>query len=130
MTKILGQHLHRVGADKVLRYEVKGRGKYVKVWRLSAFTPREVRSPEIDTPPITTLFTHPTRSVVGRETHARCDRCHVHHYGCEQHEVRYLSVVSGLPAASLMPAHKTPKRIFVCPTCLNDLRHRDRDKTT
>lgn len=128
--QIFSRHLYRVGRDKVLRYEVSGRGKYVKVWRLSAFIPREVRSPEIDRPPETTLFTHPKRSVVGRETHARCDRCHVHHHGCEQHEVGYLSRVSGLPAASLMPAHKTPKRIFVCPPCLNVLRRGGSRETT
>ena len=119
---IFHRHLSKVGRDTVLRYEVKGRARYVKVWRLSAFTPREVRSPEIDHPPETTLFTHPIKSVVGRETLARCDRCGARDTACEQHEVRYLAVVSGLPAASLMPAHKTPKRIFVCPACLTDLR--------
>ncbi len=119
---IFHRHLHRVGRDKVLRYEVKGRGRFVKVWRLSAFTPRDVRTPEVDQPPETTLFTKPTRSVVGRETRARCDRCRVLSHDSEQHEVRHLAVVSGLPAASLMPPHKTPKRIFVCPACLTDLR--------
>ena len=119
---IFHRHLSKVGRDKVLRYEVKGRARYVKVWRLSAFTPREVRSPEIDLPPETTLFTHPIKSVVGRETLARCDRCGARDIACEQHEVRYLSRASRLSAASLMPAHKTPKRIFVCPACLTGLR--------
>lgn len=124
-------HRLRRGRDKVLRYEVNGRSRYVKVWRLSAFTPRGVPSPEIDDPPDTTLFTKPTRSVVGRQTTARCDRCGARDHDCEQHEVRYLSWLSSLPAASLMPAHKTPKRIFVCPACLNDLRQlRSQQRTT
>ena len=131
VSKIFYRHLHRVGRDKVLRYEVKGRPRYVKVWRLSAFTPRGVPSSEIDDPPVTTLFTKPTKSVVGRETIARCDRCGTRNLDCEQHEVRYLSWLSGLPAASLMPTHKTPKRIFVCPSCLNDLRKlRSQQQTT
>ncbi len=130
VSKIFHRYLHRVGRDKVLRYEVKGQSRYVKVWRLSAFTPRAVPSPEIDDPPDTTLFTKPLKSVVGRETLARCDRCGARHLDCEQHEVRYLSWLSRLPATSLMPAHRTPKRIFVCPACLTDLRQTRSEQLT
>lgn len=112
----------RCGRDKVLRYEVRGRARYVKVWRLSAFTPRVVAQPEIDDAPETAIFTKPKRSIFDRAGSDRCDRCRVKDLACEQHEVRYLSWLSGLPAASLMPANKTPKRIFVCQQCLNDLR--------
>ncbi len=115
----------RCGRDYVVRYEVKGKPKFVRLWRQrDPFGTANPRT-EVDDHPNTAVFVNrQKRSILAIFVKDRCEVCNTKNVDCETHTLRYLANVSGRTAASLTPKTHTRLRIYVCAPCLTDLRLR------
>jgi group II intron reverse transcriptase/maturase len=115
----------RCGRDYVVRYEVKGKPKSVRLWRqrdpLGKANPRAM----IDDHPNTAVFVNrQKRSILATFVKDRCEVCDAKNVDCETHTIRYLANVSGRSVTSLTPTTHTRPRIYVCAPCLSGLRSR------
>lgn len=115
----------RCGRDYVVRYQVKGQPKTVRLWRTRDPFGRATPRAEVDSLPNTAVFTNrQSRSVLDTFVRDRCEVCQAKDVDCDTHEIRYLANISGLSEAALTPMTHTRSRIYVCAPCLAALHSR------
>ena len=115
----------KCGRDYVVRYQVKGQPKTVRLWRQRDPLGRVNSLPAVDNQPNTAVFTNrQTRSILATFVKDRCEVCDAKNVDCEAHATRYLANVSGRSIASLTPTTHARSRLYVCAPCLADLRSR------
>jgi hypothetical protein len=115
----------KCGRDYVVRYEVKGQPKSVRLWRqrdpLGRVNPRAAVDDHVNT---AVFVNRQKRSILNTFMKDRCEVCGAKNVDCETHAIRYLANVSGRTVESLTPMTHTRARIYVCASCLADLRSR------
>jgi group II intron reverse transcriptase/maturase len=115
----------KCGRDYVVRYQVKGKPKSVRLWRQRDPLGRVNPLAAVDNLPNTAVFVNrQTRSILETFVRDRCEVCDAKNVDCETHTIRYLANVSGRTVTSLTPTTHTRSRIYVCAPCLADLRSR------
>lgn len=107
----------RKGQDYYVRYEVKGKPRHIKIWKLMELEMKVIRYGVLDAVPYTP-FVFQRTELVERLNASTCERCGSDTKPCEIHHVRRLNDLRReADILGYMRSARSRKRIVLCTDC-------------
>jgi hypothetical protein len=111
----------RSGQEYTIGYDVNGKPRSVRVWKLTHLNREPVVSSKIDILPWTQMFTNSRTDWVDRQNAKQCEACGRSDRPCQVHHVRGLADVTHRGFAVMMKAARSRRTIVLCEQCHIDI---------